>query len=342
MFNLGQAFACPLISIVMIEGFLAQNMNLAGQMIANEQNKELMREANEFNAKESEKQRQFVVEQWQRENAYNTPSAQLARLKAAGINPALAYTEGSLANTAAASSSPAEASSVSPARMVAPQVDPLTMAQIEKTTAEAEAIRESTRRSNEKQPFEIGQLKSTIASLDQSVKNMSMQEQIYSMDYLSKALAYQFQNTTFNDSVRKFTQELRSTKLGADFQEFQLRRALKLLPFEIAGYDLSNKKLQAGIALDWQEYNKVKELLPKIIREYNDKHAIDHNTTVLQSKDATLKDLEFWINASEHRLGSDWYFKSKGQSSFNTNFDAFMLELLDDANRIMESISPLR
>lgn len=40
---------------------------------------------------ENERYYQESLAQWQRENDYNTPSAQVARLRAAGLNPALAY-----------------------------------------------------------------------------------------------------------------------------------------------------------------------------------------------------------------------------------------------------------
>lgn len=39
-------------------------------------------------------QQQYAVENWQRENNYNTPAAQKARLKAAGLNPDLMYGNG--------------------------------------------------------------------------------------------------------------------------------------------------------------------------------------------------------------------------------------------------------
>ena len=40
------------------------------------------------------------LEMWNRQNAYNTPSNQVKRIKAAGLNPALLYGSGSVANTA--------------------------------------------------------------------------------------------------------------------------------------------------------------------------------------------------------------------------------------------------
>ena len=40
------------------------------------------------------------LEQWQRANEYNLPSAQMQRLKDAGLNPAMMYGKGSAANVA--------------------------------------------------------------------------------------------------------------------------------------------------------------------------------------------------------------------------------------------------
>lgn len=45
------------------------------------------------------RQRQDALDDWNRMNAYNSPQAQLARLKAAGLNPNLVYGTGATANT---------------------------------------------------------------------------------------------------------------------------------------------------------------------------------------------------------------------------------------------------
>lgn len=54
-------------------------------------------------------QNQYAVENWSRENTYNTPQAQMQRLKAAGLNPNLVYGSGSvgLDTTSGAISGPA-------------------------------------------------------------------------------------------------------------------------------------------------------------------------------------------------------------------------------------------
>lgn len=42
------------------------------------------------------------IEMWEKQNAYNTPAAQMERLKDAGLNPMLAYTQGSPGNATSA------------------------------------------------------------------------------------------------------------------------------------------------------------------------------------------------------------------------------------------------
>ena len=56
-------------------------------------NLQAARETNETNIMLADKAQQYNVENWARENAYNTPRAQMARLQAAGLNPNLAYGE---------------------------------------------------------------------------------------------------------------------------------------------------------------------------------------------------------------------------------------------------------
>ena len=88
----------------------------ASNIWTNRRNEELAEQQNEWN-----------LQQWRRENAYNDPRNQIARLAAAGINPALAYANGDLMNEAA--SSPDMTSALG--HITSPvQIDPLTAAQV--------------------------------------------------------------------------------------------------------------------------------------------------------------------------------------------------------------------
>lgn len=88
---------------------------------------------NQANAQLAKENREFYKEQWMRENAYNDPSAVMARMARAGLNPALMYGEGAGALPASASMS-----STDPAQMRAPVIDPLLAAQIGNLNADTE------------------------------------------------------------------------------------------------------------------------------------------------------------------------------------------------------------
>lgn len=122
----------------------------------NSRNKENMR----FQSQENEKNRAFNremaelayqrnLEQWQRENEYNSPSAVRQRLSDAGLNPDLIYGNGA-GNMSSATSPqmlPATSSNgVSPSSSPAPSVgnpasDALTMAQVDVLKSQAEKNR---------------------------------------------------------------------------------------------------------------------------------------------------------------------------------------------------------
>lgn len=86
----------------------ANGANIHLQNVANKANRDLMREQN-----------QFEVAQWERQNSYNSPIAQMSRLKAAGLNPDLMYGQGSPGNA------PEQAHATYTPQMKAAQVSPL-------------------------------------------------------------------------------------------------------------------------------------------------------------------------------------------------------------------------
>ena len=73
----------------------------------NNSNMAINRMNNEFNAAEAQKARDFQLDMWNRENEYNTASAQRQRLESAGLNPYLMMSGGNsgIASSAGSSSS---------------------------------------------------------------------------------------------------------------------------------------------------------------------------------------------------------------------------------------------
>lgn len=97
----------------------------ANNAISNAQNFKLQKMQNQFNAQQQEKQNQFAEQQattaynrqvqfWNLQNAYNDPSQQIARMRNAGINPTLAYSQGGLTNVGAATPAVAPGSTNAP------------------------------------------------------------------------------------------------------------------------------------------------------------------------------------------------------------------------------------
>lgn len=73
------------------------------QKKANEYNQKMLAQQFEYNKQLAEQEYRMNLEQWNRENEYNSPAAQLARMTQAGINPHIAYSKGSINNVAARS-----------------------------------------------------------------------------------------------------------------------------------------------------------------------------------------------------------------------------------------------
>ena len=89
--------------------------NIISTAIANSANERMQHEQNKWN-----------LEQWNRNNAYNSPAAQMQRFKAAGLNPDLMYQQG----TPGISSAPAQGSNPIPKQPFRLDLDPTMFAQL--------------------------------------------------------------------------------------------------------------------------------------------------------------------------------------------------------------------
>ena len=94
---------------------LNQGGNIISTAMANSANEDMQRRQNAWN-----------LEQWNRNNDYNHPAAQMQRLKAAGLNPDLMYQQG----TPGMSSSPAQGSNPIPKQPFRMDLDPTMFAQL--------------------------------------------------------------------------------------------------------------------------------------------------------------------------------------------------------------------
>lgn len=116
-------------------GIVGSILNYISNEHTNRANIQMQDAANQANRDIAQEQNQWNLMMWQKQNAYNDPSAQMSRLRAAGINPALAYANGGLMNEAA------PAQEAAGATMQAAQIkpyynDPLMLAQIANLNAD--------------------------------------------------------------------------------------------------------------------------------------------------------------------------------------------------------------
>ncbi len=93
----------PLIGGGLIAGFgslLNSGFGMVAQRRANIQNMQLAKYQNNWQTAENEKAYARSVEMWNMQNRYNSPTAQMSRLRQAGLNPNLVYGSGVTGNSA--------------------------------------------------------------------------------------------------------------------------------------------------------------------------------------------------------------------------------------------------
>ena len=204
------------ISVPGVAGFLSDLVNALFQRGENKRNRE-------FAAQQAQLQNQWNLEQWYRENAYNTPLAQMQRYIDAGLNPNLFFGQQNLA-----ASSPQMVSGKDAPAGVAPQVDlgtaALQAAQVKNLNAQTEYVDQQSLLTQEQIKQVISSIGVNEANTDllsqqvlyyqQCVDNLiSDKEQTIQQTSLIKQQAriaymdYLFNSETFDSRVKQFQAE---------------------------------------------------------------------------------------------------------------------------------------
>lgn len=207
-------------------GLVTGGMNLIGSAInsilGRNQSKHNYRLQYQYNKALQDDAFAHNVDMWNKQNEYNSPSAQMSRLKAAGLNPNLMYGQGSTGN---ASSAPRyEAPSVTP--NVQPfQLPQITLIEtIQKLMQNAESIR------NARKSGDLLSARTTNTEVDSSLKS-----------YNSIASFIKSKNLLFDLGVKS---ELRKTQVDL------VKESLRKIRLQAEGQERLNKmrKLQYDIA----------------------------------------------------------------------------------------------
>lgn len=220
------------------------------------------RKNREFQERENQINRQFAVDMWNKQNEYNLPTNQMQRLRDAGINPHLAYSNGQPMNTSNAPASPTGIGSMP--QGIAPQFNVgeifnalMTKAQIknmeaqtEKTRAEKEEVEARTENTIEdttgkKKDNEIKTIELTHKDR-QILSEIGLNEQ-----NIEESKSRVESSVLTNKKVEQEIENLKSQKNLTDEQVNNLKKALILLDAQINNTkaDTDLKILQKGNVL---------------------------------------------------------------------------------------------
>jgi hypothetical protein len=201
-----------------------------------------------YNLMLAEKQNKWNLEQWQRNNDYNTPSAVMSRLREAGVNPHMYYSKGNAMGgvstaspemTAGAPSSPIDTSGLLQQRTYGDAIQKameqsLLAASVRKTNAEAGLV---------DQKRETEEYNTDIFKSDAAFRNALN----------GSSLRLTGMDIELKGSQRKLT----------DGQVGMLRYEAALLQKQMDKIDMENKQMEATISLmsEQQKYTALKQVL---------------------------------------------------------------------------------
>lgn len=250
-------------------GNIANNKNIDKQISSQKEENQKNRD---WNLNLARQQNQWNIEQWNRENAYNSPAAQMARYKAAGLNPDLMYGQQNLAAaspemTAGEGSQPTDVSNLANKRTIGDIIAQasatrLTNAQAKLAESQADKVDAETvgqTINNEWLPkllegqTEINEadIKDKLASAGLKGKQIEvaveqikvMQQSVKESQAKINDLQSQMENRTFQQVQAMLEYNLRKDKQRYEISEIlsrvglnhaSTRRILNVLPYEIA------------------------------------------------------------------------------------------------------------
>lgn len=213
-----------------IAGMIGQNKIVDKQIAAQREENRLNRYYNQMLARQ---QNEWNLQQWNRENAYNSPLAQMYRLRQAGLNPDLMYGQGTTGNSAGSpemtSGAPSDPNDMS--AMLSKRSFAQTMQQIldkeqqrRMNEAQIEAIKANTNKTNsETQGQDIDnaiqqiRLGNEAKFQDQTLKNMQAVEKMTD----AQAQSYLQSVVESNRRIEKMGVEMESLRVAMDNVSFE-------------------------------------------------------------------------------------------------------------------------
>ena len=219
---------------------------------------------NDRNNRENRKNMQWAynknLEQWNRENAYNLPLAQISRMKSAGLNPALMYDSGTGMIPAASSPQTDPSAGRSEAYRPNIQIDPFVSANIELAKSQAEKNRADAAKAESdvdvNKQVEL-RVKKEVEDFEHRWNLMNTEAQLnvakkldISFQQLMADKNYRLSLRELENNIRKTTQEIKESESREAINLVNAEYLIKTLTLRCLGVQLQNDKLLSEIGLN--------------------------------------------------------------------------------------------
>lgn len=234
----------------------------------NQANREIAEAANKANKQLQDEQNAWNLEQWLRQNEYNAPSQQVARLKAAGINPLAVFGSGSMVPASSLTSAPSQPTVVPEMKAghVEPYYSPVnsnfattginafaaalnSAANVHKVGNDAFIANEANKRENALQPYRIEQLQN-MAKKEGVMGDLAKQNLAYEQAAMKfKIAALQGDLRAQSENFLTMQQQRENIRLNNRLAEVQLAYAPKLKEVELNQYYATVQQIKAQTGL---------------------------------------------------------------------------------------------
>lgn len=244
--------------------YVTAGIGAASGLLTNMFNRKSVSQTNAKNEELARLQNQWQIEQWQRENNYNSPSAQRARLEAAGLNPGLMY--GSLDNTAGSATMVSGAGSQQAFQASNPLgADALSLAQIGLINAQRRNVEADTE--------------------GKHITNQTLGEQLTATLNLTKSQAQEIETVVKNN-------EQTYNRIAREIEGLDLANAAKKIENEYLdrNWKTTLRKLTADAKLSEQQLDILEQQAPELIASVAVMNEKNRQETRLPKIEADLQD----------------------------------------------------
>ncbi|QRV61988.1 DNA pilot protein [Microvirus sp.] len=274
-----------------------------------------VRETNEANARLAQKQNEWNLEQWNRENAYNTPEAQRARYESAGINPyfALGNIQSGNADSLMSADLANQQPVVSPLQGQSGQILGNSISNAAQSGVNsyfnAQIQQEQAKQLQIQNTFDLQSLKDRVNSLhyDSEAKRMA--------NYVYNANMESLISITKNQARMSYTQDaiMNLQHVGTEYDLIAKKFTNdNILPAQASLAKMSLDQMVAQIALTEQQ----EKLTKKQVDYYADQMAIQW----LLANSAWLNAKTGMFNAQTNRLDVKNQIWNRNQSTYRENY----------------------